>query len=135
MSRDKEVMFAISVPDLIHGEEAVYHDGHEVVDSAIWREHVWLDYAEGGGAWFEQDQEIMIEFEVKETKKETVVRIVQNAEPVEIEALKRGTHVMVGFLGVLDSRPANGIARVRPVGHVGWIAVVPTDTVQPVIED
>lgn len=47
----------------------------------------------------------------------------------------RGTHVTVSFEGVMDSRPANGIARVRPVGHTGWVAVVPADTVNLIPEE
>jgi len=46
--------------------------------------------------------------------------------------LHRGTHVVVMFTGVLDSRPRNGIARVRPTGRAGWIAVVPEDSVDGV---
>ena len=135
MTRDKEVMFAVSVPDLIHGDVTVYYDGHEIVDSAIWRQHVWLDYDGGGGAWFDQDEELVIEFDQEVTVKERIVKVVTTTEPANVEDMKRGAHVMVGFLGVMDSLPHNGIARVRPVGRPGFVAIVPTDTVQPVIED
>jgi hypothetical protein len=49
--------------------------------------------------------------------------------------LKRGVHVVVMFTGVLDSRPQNGIARVRPEGRAGWIAVVPADSLDGVFEE
>jgi hypothetical protein len=49
--------------------------------------------------------------------------------------LKRGVHVIVMFTGVLDSRPQNGIARVRPEGRAGWIAVVPADSLDGVFEE
>jgi hypothetical protein len=45
-----------------------------------------------------------------------------------VHELVRGKHVTVRFEGVLDSRPQNGVARVRPAGHNGWIAVVPEST-------
>lgn len=52
--------------------------------------------------------------------------------------MKRGTKVKVTFTGYLVARPLKGvfggISRVRPDGMPGWVAVVPTETVE-VIED
>lgn len=60
----------------------------------------------------------------------------QQRDPKEVEEaldrpveLTRGVHVVVAFRGVMDSRPANGVARIRVKGMPGWIALVPPQKV------
>ena len=137
--RQREVMFAVSILDLL-GHVDVYYDNREIIDAALWRDYVWLDLGGGGGDWFPVDMEVTVDLVIDDDtpkNEERMLKVVKNLVETQESPTdyKRGTHVEVTFVGVMDSRPHQGIARVRPIGHPGWIAVVPEDALAPVTDD